>query len=93
MKTASSQLPWYVYACLGSNLLLTLVLEALLDPGKHSRLSRYIDNSCDTINDLSDFFKAAANGYGALVSTLTDQQLSRALMVYSLYVKFFQIDR
>jgi len=66
---------------LGPSLRLTLILEVVLDPGKHSRLFGYVDNPCDTIDGLSDFFPAAANGYGALVSTLTDQQLSRALMV------------
>ena len=93
MKTASSQLPWYVFARSALSLPLTLFLEAILNSGEHSRLFRYIDNRCNAIETLSDFFKAAANGYGALVSTLTDQQLSRALMVLSLCVKYFEPDR
>jgi hypothetical protein len=84
MKTVSSQLPWYVYAHLMSCLPLTLFLEAVLNLGKCSRLLRYIKNQSNLIDILSDFFEAAANGYGALVSTLTDQQLARALMVPTL---------
>jgi hypothetical protein len=59
-------------------------LEAVLNLGKCSRLFRYIKFHCNFIDVLSDFLKAAANGYGALVSTLTDQQLARALMVPTL---------
>jgi hypothetical protein len=63
---------------------LTLFLEAVLNLGECSRLFRYIKNHSNLIDILSDFFEAAANGYGALVSTLTDQQLARALMVPTL---------
>jgi hypothetical protein len=84
MKTALSQLPWYVYAFLTTESSTNIFLKAVLDLGKLSRLFRYISNYCNTIDLLSDFFKAASNGYGALVSTLTDQQLARALMVRTL---------
>ncbi|THY96799.1 hypothetical protein D6C92_03731 [Aureobasidium pullulans] len=53
--------------------------EALLGLGKRSCLSVYV-NIIFFESTSSNFPKAAQNGYGALVSTLSDKQLARALM-------------